>query len=88
MVVHREIIQALRAKRSGQAIDELLAEGESQLMTLLTQSGLLEKGLDPRSLKLSPEQQEAIIKAAEALEAQGRIDQTNGRTAGRGRTPV
>lgn len=88
MVVHREIIQALRAKRSVQAIDELLAEGESQLMALLTQSGLLEKGLDPRSLKLSPEQQDAIIKAAEALEAKARLDETHARRADRGRTPV
>ncbi|MEK0418698.1 MAG: hypothetical protein RI949_2704 [Pseudomonadota bacterium] len=65
MVVHREVIQALRAKRSAEAFERLQSEGQEQLMTLLAQSGLLERGVDPRTLNLSPELRVEVFKAAD-----------------------
>jgi len=89
MVVHREVIQALRAKRSAEAFERLQSEGQEQLMTLLVQSGLLERGVDPRTLNLSPEQRDELIKAAEAqLHPESVQDEVKTRQAVRGRTSV
>lgn len=89
MVVHREVIQALRAKRSAEMFERLQSEGQEQLMTLLAQSGLLERGVDPRTLNLSPEQRDALIQAAEAqLHPDSTQDEVKTRQAVRGRTSV
>ena len=87
MVVNREIIQSIRVRRAVRQLEELLAQGAELSETLLRQSGLLEKGLDPRQLNLSPEQMEIFLRAAEQAEAEVLADDV-GRRPGEGRTRV
>jgi hypothetical protein len=88
MVVHRGVIQSIRLKRSVQEIEQLLAQGDALARELLEKSGLLEKGIDPRQLSLTPAQLEQLIERARELEAQWLLDETQTRRTHQGRSPV
>ncbi|MFM2239562.1 MAG: hypothetical protein RJA69_936, partial [Pseudomonadota bacterium] len=55
---------------------------------LLQASGLLDKGIDPRTLDLSPEQWEQLLERARAFEADLLLDETQTRRNLRGRSSV
>jgi hypothetical protein len=88
MVVNREVIQAIRLKRSVQEIESLLAQGDALAHELLQTSGLLEKGIDPRALNLTPEQLNDLIERARVLEQDLLLDETQTRRTLKGRAPV
>lgn len=88
MVVHREVIQSIRLKRSVQEIEQLLLQGDALACELLEKSGLLDKGIDPRKLDLTPEQWDQLIQRARAFEAELLLDETQTRRALRGRSSV
>ncbi len=88
MVVNREVIQAVRLKRSVQEIEGLLAQGDALAHELLQTSGLLEKGIDPRKLDLTPEQLADLIERARKLEKELLLDETQTRRTLNGRSPV
>lgn len=88
MVVHREIIQSIRLKRSVQEIEKLLMQGDALACELLEKSGLLDKGIDPRKLELTPAQLEQLIQRARALESELLLDETQTRRSLHGRTSV
>jgi len=88
MVVNREVIQAVRLKRSVQEIEALLAEGDALAHELLQTSGLLEKGIDPRKLDLTPEQLADLIERARKVETGLLLDETQTRRTLNGRAPV
>jgi hypothetical protein len=88
MVVHREVIQSIRLKRIVQDIEQLLSQGDAMASQLLQASGLLDKGIDPRTLDLSPEQWEQLLERARAFEADLLLDETQTRRNLRGRSSV
>lgn len=88
MVVNREIIQAVRLKRSVQEIEALLAQGDALAHELLQTSGLLEKGIDPRTLDLTAEQLADLIERARVLEQELLLDETQTRRTLKGRASV
>ncbi len=88
MVVHREIIQSIRLKRSVQEIEKLLSQADSLACELLEKSGLLDKGIDPRKLQLTPAQLDQLIQRARALESELLLDETQTRRSLHGRTSV
>jgi hypothetical protein len=88
MVVNKEVIQAIRLKRTAQQTEELIAKGNALARELLEISGLVERGLDPRGLRLSPEQLALLLERAQAIEAEMLLDETVTRRSDRGRTSV
>lgn len=88
MVVHREVIQSIRLKHIVQDIEQLLSQGDAMASQLLQASGLLDKGIDPRTLDLSPEQWEQLLERARAFEADLLLDETQTRRNLRGRSSV
>ena len=70
MVVNREIIQSVRHRRAVRELEALLAQGSQLAQTLLQQSGLLEQGVDPGQLKLTPAQLEVLLAHAARIESE------------------
>lgn len=88
MVVNREVIQSIRLRRTVQEIEHLFSQGDALACELLEKSGLLDKGIDPRGLQLTPEQWDQLIERARILEADLLLDETQTRRTLRGRSSV
>lgn len=68
MSAHKEVIQAIRLKRSLQQMQQLLDEGSELAAQLRTLSGLTERGIDPTSLSVTPAELEKLLELAERIE--------------------
>jgi len=70
MVINREVIQAIRLRRSTEELEGLLAKGDALAEELLRLSGLLEQGIDPREIKLTPQQLAELLELVKSTETE------------------
>jgi hypothetical protein len=84
MVVHKEVIQAIRLKKQLAAVQAQLEMGQALREQLLALSGLVEQGVDPRHIEASAQNIQELLKLAEQLEVELKLREGDGyRPAGR-----
>ena len=81
MVVHKEVIQAIRLKKQLAAVQAQLEMSQALREQLLELSGLVERGIDPRTIKASQQNIQDLLAVAERLEAELNLREAAGHRA-------
>lgn len=70
MTIDRRVIQKIRLQRAQDAGASAVQAGTAAAATLLQVSGVLERGIDPSRLNLSPADLPRLLELARAIEAE------------------
>lgn len=73
MAIDKEVIQAVRLKRSSQQIEALLTQGNALAEQLLQRSGLRQRGVDPKYIRATPADIEKLLEITEDIESKERL---------------
>jgi hypothetical protein len=70
MVVHKEVIQAIRLKKQLAAVQAQLEASAALRQQMLELSGLLDRGIDPSMIQATQQNIQDMLKEAERLEVE------------------
>lgn len=70
MVVHKEVIQAIRLRKQLAAVQAQLEASAALRQQMLELSGLLDRGIDPSMIQATQQNIQDMLKEAERLEVE------------------
>lgn len=70
MAVDKQVISQIRLRRQAQALQAALKVSEAVAEQLLQVSGVLERGVDPRKLRVQPQDLPELMALARRIEAE------------------
>jgi len=83
-----QVIAAIRLRRQLQELRAALKVSEAVAEQMLSLSGILERGIDPRQVQVKPEDLPALLELARKIEADEAMLDLSGRPPASGRVEV
>jgi hypothetical protein len=83
-----QVIAGIRLRRQLQELRAALKVSEAVAEQMLSLSGILERGIDPRQVQVKPEELPALLELARKIEAEEAMLDVSGRPPASGRVEV
>ena len=88
MSLDPQVIAGIRLRRQLQELRAALKVSEAVAEQMLSLSGILERGIDPRQVQVKPEELPALLELARKIEAEEAMLDLSGRPPASGRVEV
>lgn len=88
MSLDPQVIAGIRLRRQLQELRAALKVSEAVAEQMLSLSGILERGIDPRQVQVKPEELPALLELARKIEAEEAMLDVSGRPPASGRVEV